>query len=135
MNVQRNVDAEFGRRFTLAFNQSKVCDLSQKELSNRLNVTQQCVSQWRKGERMPTTFQMKKIALLFDISVEWLYTGRGPMRPIDPSPYLDMAYRLMGMDQEQYQALMFAVGAMEKGAITPEVLQHTIQTALSASLR
>lgn len=83
MNVQRNVDAEFGRRFTLAFNQSKVCDLSQKELSNRLNVTQQCVSQWRK------TFQMKKIALLFDISVEWLYTGRGPMRPIDPSPYLD----------------------------------------------
>lgn len=50
---------------------------SQRELGKRLGVTRNAVSLWESDESEPENHRLKKAAVLFDTSYEWLATGRG----------------------------------------------------------
>ena len=47
-------------------------NLTQKELAERLGVTNKAISKWENGSAKPTTDTLKKIAILFNISIEEL---------------------------------------------------------------
>src|ERR1700679_3037195 len=46
--------------------------LKQIDFANSLSVTPQAVSKWERDENFPDIFVLKKIAILFDVSVDYL---------------------------------------------------------------
>jgi transcriptional regulator with XRE-family HTH domain len=50
--------------------------MSQAEMGRRLGVTRSGVSQWENERTAPTTRNISAIAVLLDVSWEWLTTGR-----------------------------------------------------------
>lgn len=46
--------------------------ISQQELAEKVNVSQQCVSEWEREKIEPTLSNLWKIADVFDISVDFL---------------------------------------------------------------
>ncbi len=50
-------------------------NISQKQLAQKIEVSQQCVSMWEKGTIEPTLSSLIKIADFFDVSLDFL-TGR-----------------------------------------------------------
>lgn len=72
---------EIGERLKTAHEHSRYKDLKQKEIAKRLGVkTQQSVSLWFRGERLPGADHLIDIADLFKISLDWLLLGKGDMR-------------------------------------------------------
>ena len=51
---------------------------SQEYLAERLNVSRQAVSKWEQDQTSPDTNNLIALAQLFDVSVEYLATGRLP---------------------------------------------------------
>lgn len=54
---------------------------SQEDLARRMHVTQPTVSNWEAGRKSPRTQIMIRLAQVLGVSMEWLSTGRGEMRP------------------------------------------------------
>ncbi len=54
--------------------------MTQKELAQRLNVTDKAVSKWENGRAKPTTDTLRKLAALLDVSPEKL------LREPEPEP-------------------------------------------------
>lgn len=50
----------------------KKANLSQKQLADKLHVTQQSVSQWEKGLREPSIEMLKKLAEIFNCTIDEL---------------------------------------------------------------
>ncbi len=46
--------------------------LSQQQLAGYVDVTQQCISEWEKGNMEPTLSNLIKIADVFDVSIDFL---------------------------------------------------------------
>lgn len=54
---------------------------SQSKLAEKLGVTTSTVGHWERSlGHAPATSKLGKLAALLDVRVEWLMTGRGPMR-------------------------------------------------------
>lgn len=68
----------------------------QVDLAKRYGLVQQSVGKWLKGEGMPKTTQMIRIARDFQCNFEWLALGTGPRdaNPTHTSPYADVVRRL-----------------------------------------
>ena len=62
-------DYEFGN---LLYELRTKANLTQNDLAHKLNVTNKAISKWENGKAKPTTNTLKKIAILFDISIEKL---------------------------------------------------------------
>lgn len=54
---------------------------SQEDLARRMHVSQPTVSHWEAGRKSPRMQIMIRLAQVLGVSMEWLSTGRGPMRP------------------------------------------------------
>lgn len=50
--------------------------LTQKEVAERLNVTQQTLSAWEKGLREPKISQARKLAKLYDVPLDNIFFCR-----------------------------------------------------------
>ena len=50
----------------------KEYNLSQQKLSGYIDVTQQCISEWEKGNMEPTLSNLIKLADVFDVSIDFL---------------------------------------------------------------
>lgn len=50
----------------------KKSGLSQKELADKLHVSQQSISQWEKGLREPSIEMLKKLAEIFNCTIDEL---------------------------------------------------------------
>ena len=50
----------------------KKIGLSQKELADKLHVSQQSISQWEKGLREPSIEMLKKLAEIFNCTIDEL---------------------------------------------------------------
>ena len=96
------VDPLFGSRFCSAWKQSKHGDRNQKELSVIFEVSQQSVSAWVHSTRYPFIDTGIQIAKEFNVNMDWLYVGRLPKRPLDPLPYVNLAYRLINLSLPQF---------------------------------
>lgn|SRR5690606_300533 len=50
---------------------------SQLELASLLNVGRSAVANWECGAKIPSSLRLQHIAMVTDVSFEWLATGRG----------------------------------------------------------
>jgi transcriptional regulator with XRE-family HTH domain len=55
--------------------------LSQKELANKLALSQPMLSQMLSGEKLPSHEKAIEIAIFFNVCTEYLLSGRGPKHP------------------------------------------------------
>ncbi|WP_086348428.1 helix-turn-helix transcriptional regulator [Candidatus Enterococcus clewellii] len=47
--------------------------ISQIELAEKMDVTQQCISSWQTGRTVPKPFQMKQLSEILDVSIDELF--------------------------------------------------------------
>lgn len=57
-----------------------LAEMRQAELSRRLGIAPSSVSLWLSGRNHPDAEHLSKLAVILDVSYEWLSTGRGEMR-------------------------------------------------------
>ena len=92
----------------------------QKMLADKLDVTPKAVNYWLNGEKLPTHEKMLAIATLFNVSSEWLATGRGPMFVLtqDEIQHILELRKLSPEDQKKVQqvATVFAPGQKDSAA-------------------
>lgn len=84
---------EMGRRILMAFREARLGD-TQSEIARALKVSPMTVSYWIRGMKMPPIHTGVLLAKQCKVCVEWLYTGRGPMRPEPLPSHIEMASRL-----------------------------------------
>jgi DNA-binding XRE family transcriptional regulator len=65
--------------------------ISQAELGKKLGVSTTCAHFYLNGERLPSMDNARDLARTFNVCVEWFLTGRGPMRPVNNSNYIDLS--------------------------------------------
>lgn len=53
--------------------------MSQRGLARALDIQPSSVNSWESDKSSPTTDNLAVVAVLLDVSFEWLSTGRGPM--------------------------------------------------------
>lgn len=66
---------------------------TQEELGNRLEVGRSAVANWERGLRMPSPLTIRSIALLFNVSSDYLY-GRTTQRrrtAVSPASEIDLS--------------------------------------------
>lgn len=73
---------EFSNRFRRLMNEQGWALDRREDVGKRLGVTGPAVTYWWNGDRLPTMSQAIVIATKMHCCVEWLLTGRGPMRPL-----------------------------------------------------
>ena len=56
----------------ILFRLRKENKISQQKLGGFIGVTQQCISEWEKGNMEPTLSNLIKLADVFDVSIDYL---------------------------------------------------------------
>lgn len=121
-------DPEFGRR--LRFAHIKYAgDLTQADIVRRLGITQSALSMYFHGKRIPPRVRLNALAKLFGVSVEWLETGRGPIKP-EPSAYEILSRQLMTLDQDSLHLISYLLGLLESKAATVTEVRHGLDQLL-----
>ncbi len=123
-------DPASGLRFRLAHSQSKLAHLNQAELGKYFHVSQQTISNWMNGVRIPMPVQCREICEAFGVNVEWLYTGRGERHP-NPDPMLRRAHQLMELDWKVKESLNLILMGVEKDLFTIEELRAFVELKMT----
>jgi len=100
-------------------NRRKVSGLTQAELSERLNVTEQAVSNWERGESLPNTALLPDLALILNTSVDellgagsftWRYRRRVTVeRMCEALNFIHDIRELLGEDHFMYRTMIDAL--------------------------
>lgn len=61
----------------------KGAGLTQKELSEMLNVSASAIGMYEQGRRIPSQQKLKEICDHFEVSADWLLNGKENQRPLD----------------------------------------------------
>jgi|688.fasta_scaffold24071_8 hypothetical protein len=72
---------DFSQRFRRLLNEEGRAHHRREDIGKQLGVKGPAVTYWWNGDRLPTMQQAIAISMEFNCCVEWLLTGRGPMRP------------------------------------------------------
>lgn len=81
----------------------KSAGLTQEEFANEINLSKNYVWMMEKGERVPSDRTILEICRKFNVSLEWLTTGKGDMYTSLPDDVLDnlaIVYKLNEMDKK-----------------------------------
>ncbi|ROU06281.1 helix-turn-helix transcriptional regulator [Lysobacter enzymogenes] len=80
--------------------------LSQQELATKIGVQRSAVAQWEKtGGNLPSMNHLIDIALATGVTLEWLGTGRGPIKA-DEETWTPAVQTLdYAQDESEYQCL------------------------------
>lgn len=81
----------------------KNAGLTQEEFANEINLSKNYVWMMEKGERVPSDRTILEICRKFNVSLEWLTTGKGDMYTSLPDDVLDnlaIVYKLNEMDKK-----------------------------------
>ena len=81
----------------------KYSGFSQAQLAKKLNVSQQCISDWETGIRKPTISMLKKIALIFSVSADYLLG-------LNDNKFIDVS----GLNEEQITTLQNLIDSLTK---------------------
>lgn len=81
---------------------------SQEDLARRMHVSQPTVSHWEAGRKSPRTQIMIRLAQVLGVSMEWLSTGRGPVRPAQAGEPSGAVYLPEREDDENRLLLCYA---------------------------
>ena len=97
--------SEYAKIFALKFRQLRTsCKKTQGEIAETLDVTQQTVQIWEKGEHTPKITTLVKVARHFHVTIDWLL-GIDTAAPIiekysDGEKYLISLYRQLNTDDK-----------------------------------
>jgi transcriptional regulator with XRE-family HTH domain len=86
----RDEKKEFSKRLHIALESSGASGggrhrpYTQESVGKMFGVSQKGARKWLKGEGFPKTEQCIAIAKKLDVALEWLMTGKGPMRMTNP---------------------------------------------------
>ena len=97
--------AELSENIVLLRHQSK---MSQSDLAGKLFVTPQAVSRWERGETEPDVETIKKLAEVFEVSVEDIINGPGSAFTKQLEKKIYKGY-LIGSISMSFAAIIFAV--------------------------
>ena len=61
--------------------------LSQAELAKRLGVTQQAVGRWERDKNLPDNDVLKKISVMFNVSIDYLLDNQTHQKDPLPPPH------------------------------------------------
>jgi len=75
-------DLEFSMRIRVAIRESDYHSFAQEKLARMFKVKQNTISTWMSGRSKPEIETGILVCKVLNISLDWLYTGRGPMRPL-----------------------------------------------------
>lgn len=81
----------------------KNAGLTQEEFANKINLSKNYIWMMEKGERVPSDRTILEICRKFNVSLEWLTTGKGDMYTSLPDDVLDnlaIVYKLNEMDKK-----------------------------------
>jgi len=102
-------------------NRRKLSGLTQAELSERLHVTEQAVSNWERGESLPNTALLPDLAMILDTSVDellgagsctWRYRRRVTVeRMAEAINCIRNLHELLGSDHFMYRTMVDALNA------------------------
>lgn len=121
-------DREIGQRIYSAYLNSEYANRTFTELLTMLgDITQSAFSMYLSGDRVPPMNRMIAIAKLFDVTVEWLYTGRGPRKPIT-RPYDELSDRLMKCSEKNLKVTSWILGLLEKEEYTAEQIRSAVNS-------
>ena len=76
-----SVTCAFGQRLRRLIDESPYKGESQRRLGRTFGVSGPTVNEWLKGKKMPGIETAIRVALVLDVCVEYLLTGRGPKQP------------------------------------------------------
>lgn len=79
--------------------------LGMREFAERLGMSHSAISLLENGKRNPSSQFIKSVCREFNISEEWLKTGKGEMYSLEGSlkKKADQAAQLYGMDPDSFQ--------------------------------
>jgi DNA-binding XRE family transcriptional regulator len=78
----------FRQRLEIAAQEKFGREVRQVDIARMAGVKQPSVSLWNKKDGGPRLGIARQLAEKLDVCVEWLYTGRGPMRPPPDDPVM-----------------------------------------------
>ena len=74
--------SDFWLRLTKARSiQKSPLGMRQEDIAAEWKVRQSAVTKWKTGKSVPQPELVREMALRYDVMFDWLYTGRGDMRP------------------------------------------------------
>ncbi|MHC9083889.1 helix-turn-helix domain-containing protein [Luteimonas sp. RIT-PG2_3] len=101
---------------------------SQSELGNKLRVSRSAVANWECGDKAPSSVRLQQLALVAEVSYEWLATGRGsPELQDDWIPTLDADI----VDDPEERVLLLAY-RNSSGVNRRSILEFIASTSSSA---
>ena len=53
----------------------KLCNLTQKQVANALNVVESCYANWEQGRTEPNIDMLRKLSEIFNVSIDDLING------------------------------------------------------------
>lgn len=83
MDIKQDFAQRFQRSAKEFWNSDKP---NQKEMAKFFEVSQATISDWWNGAKVPGLEKLVEICLKMDLSLEWLGTGRGAMKPTKEIP-------------------------------------------------
>ncbi|MCY9674577.1 helix-turn-helix transcriptional regulator [Bacillus safensis] len=102
----------------------KQAGLTQEELAKKLNVTRSALSQYELGSRDPNYDLLIKIANFFDVSTDYLLTGKEHNSSVTPykGDLMDQALKVLDSPETFIAA--------SDGKITPEMQEYVLEYIL-----
>lgn len=91
----------FSARLRQAMDEANM-EITQQSVADLFGVTKGMGSYLKNGGRMPSMDKAVKASMKLNVCVEWLLTGRGPMRPSEPISEQDDLWLYLG-DLEEGQ--------------------------------
>lgn len=95
--------SEFWERLTKALDRAGL-PVSQMGLAKKLKMSQGSIQRWVRGTGLPTLDTTVQLSEMTGCCVEWLLTGRGPERLLDPKSPLGEILALFQSVTEEAQA-------------------------------
>lgn len=93
----------------------KGLDPTQKAAGELIGISQPSVHKWTKGGQ-PKMEHAVALAAKLNVCVEWLYSERGPKRPMDEeSAYLLNTFNLLRSDRLKDKALAYLDALVDRG--------------------
>lgn len=121
-----NKDIEFSNRFRKLVADKGWGELNRIELGKKMGTSSTCATFYMNGDRLPAVDQARIISKLFNVCVEWLLTGQGPMRPGEENT--DPLYKRITSLSPEHRA---AIESIINGLNIADKTQKTEQNPLT----
>ena len=111
-SITETTEGFSGRLSELVKSHPRDCQLNQTDVGKLFGVSGPMVSKWRTGKSMPAMANACVIAKRYEVTVEWLLTGRGN-KYIDGSGYPEALSILAKLTPENQSRVMDSARAFQ----------------------